>query len=116
MQEIDLSYLREITGGENEIMAEMVDLFLTESPVHLEQMKTELQQEKWLTFAAETHKLKPTLLYVGLQDIYDRVQKLESDARKKENLNSLPELFSSVREDIEDMYPKLEEARDKLLK
>lgn len=115
MQEIDLSYLREITGGENEIMAEMVDLFLSESPVHLNQMKLELEQEKWLTFAAETHKLKPTLLYVGLQEIYEQVQTMESNARNKENLESLPDLYSSVRADIEAMFPKLEEARDKLL-
>ena len=80
---LDLSYLIEITGGEDDIMIEMIDIFLTESVVVIKNLTKHYNDRDWASLGAEAHKLKPTLLYVGLKELHDVTAMLEKHAKQE---------------------------------
>lgn len=96
MSIIDLEYLTNITGGDNEIMAEMMQLLLEETPKHLNNIKSFQENEQWTELGAEAHKIKPMLLYVGLSDLHEAAQQLEANGKKAENLDEIPELIETI--------------------
>tara|TARA_R110002049_G_scaffold99635_7_gene242574 strand:+ start:812 stop:1165 length:354 start_codon:yes stop_codon:yes gene_type:complete len=107
---IDLSYLKEVTGGSTEIIQEMLELFLSETQGQIEQLKEKCTASEWEDVKAEAHKLKPTFLYVGLKDIHAKLEAIESNARNKENLkdlsiliNSVEKEFNSVKGEVKDL-------------
>lgn len=115
MNKIDLSYLQEITGGDSEIMAEMVDLFLTETPKHLKNLKVLLANEQWVELGAEAHKLKPTLSYVGLTELNEKAQKIEYNGKKQENLDQVPGLIEAIEAGFHEVKDDLIHKKEELL-
>ncbi len=74
---IDLSYLEDITGGDKEMIIEMLDLFIEDIPKQVTLVKELAEKQDLEMLARETHKLKPTLQYVGLFEIYEVIKELE---------------------------------------
>ena len=104
-QKLDLSYLEEITGGDNEIMLEMIDIFLTESETAIQELRHIYEQKNWQALGAQAHKLKPTLLYVGLKEIHAITLKLEKNAKQ----GSMPEMYDQWIQQITDGYHDIRE-------
>ncbi|MTI87115.1 MAG: Hpt domain-containing protein [Balneolaceae bacterium] len=115
MSKIDLGYLTDITGGDAEIMVEMIDLFLVETPKHIINMRSELANEEWQNVGAEVHKLKPTLLYVGLKDLHEVALALEENGRKEKNLDDIPGLINDIEDGFNEVIDELKEKKAELL-
>ena len=114
MSKIDLTYLEDITSGESEIMIEMIDLMLDETPKHFENLRKALEEENWDSVGSEAHKLKPMFLYVGLTELNEIAQKLEFCGKKEENLEEIPELIEHLEEGFEDVVVQLKEKKTEL--
>ncbi len=81
----DLSYLHEISMGDDELVAEMIALFLENVPRSIKRLKTLVQQEEWDEVASITHRLKPNLAYVGLDSAKAIIEHIEKRARVGNN-------------------------------
>lgn len=110
---IDLSYLEEVTGGSNEIIQEMLELFLNETPQQLLLLQEKCKASDWENIKAEAHKLKPTFSYVGLHSSYENLIAIENNARNKEGLSEIQILidavekeFNSVKNEVLDLIEK----------
>lgn len=97
---VDLSYLEEVTGGSNEIIQEMLKLFLNETPKQLQLLKEKCKISDWENIKAEAHKLKPSFSYVGLHSSYENLVTIESYARNKEKLSEIQLLVEAVEKDF----------------
>lgn len=108
MDKIDLSYLENITDGDNEVIVEMIELFLEETPKHIEKIETFYKKEQWQLLGAEAHKVKPMFLYVGLTDLNEACQKIEVCGKKVSNLDAIPSLIQQLKEGYQEVTSELE--------
>jgi len=115
MGKIDLSYLENMSGGDNTMIVEMIELFLQETPQHLNNLKEADQNALWNKVASEAHKIKPIMLYVGLSDLNLVCKKIEDNAKgdqdselSKELIKQLESGYNDVAGDLE---TKIEELR-----
>lgn len=108
MSDIDLSYLEEVTGGSTEIIQEMLTLFLEDTPNQIASLLEETQNENWDNVKAEAHKLKPTFMYVGMSESHQKLSEVESCARDKVDLDTIPALLKSVESHFVSIKPKIE--------
>ncbi len=104
---IDLSYLEEVTGGNTDIIKEMLELFLSETPQQIQLIQEKCKLKEWQGVSAEAHKLKPTFLYVGLQESNEKLTKIEHGARNNQNLDELIELINSVEREFNSTKPEV---------
>ncbi len=113
---IDLTYLTEITAGDNDVMAEMIELFLAETPKQIELLKEYHEKEDWPQVGAEAHKLKPTFLYVGLSELNELTLQLEQRAKNKEGLGDIEGFIKKIEEGYKSVVNDLEEVLNRLRK
>lgn len=109
MSSINLDYLINITGGDNAIMAEMIELLLEETPKHLQNIREYLDNEQWTKLGAEAHKIKPMLMYVGLTDLHDAAQELEAHGKNAQNLDAVPNLINTIETGFSNVQDELQQ-------
>lgn len=114
MNVIDLSYLEEITGGDNEIMIEMISLLIDETPKYIDNIKTAQDTNNWSQLRSEAHKIKPMFLYVGLSELNEICKELEENAKNESNLEENPDLISRLETGFEDVLEDLKLKVDEL--
>lgn len=108
MGKIDLSYLENMSGGDNTMIVEMIELFLKETPLHLDNLKTANDKKEWNKVASEAHKVKPIMLYVGLSELNLVCKKLEDNARGDQDVDLSNELILQLLEGYKDVNRDLE--------
>ena len=111
----DLSYLKEISGGSEELMKEMIEIFLSETPDMLHGLTESAKTEDWKTFREIAHKIKPSITYAGIVSAEKLIEKIHEDAKNQTNLDEipglLPEFVSVCSAAIEDLKVKIEEMK-----
>jgi HPt (histidine-containing phosphotransfer) domain-containing protein len=65
-QDLDLSFLYEIADGSNEFIIESIDMLLQQSPELLQSIDESIKTQDWVTAAAASHKLKPSMGFFGM--------------------------------------------------
>lgn len=112
----DLTYLSDIAGGSNEFMVDMLDIFLTQTPVYFNQLEVALADKNWLAVANIAHKIKPALDMMGLRSAKDHIATIETNARKRENLGQIETDFNSLKAISGDIFKGLDEIKQVLCK
>jgi PAS domain S-box-containing protein len=74
---LDRDALHEIYAGDNAYWREMATLFLKTMPYELQILESEAQENDWIGFKAQAHKLKPSFTMVGLTQLGQQLGKME---------------------------------------
>jgi len=93
----DLSYLREITGGEADIMKEFIGMFFDQIPEFKDGLRTCLQNEQWKELGELAHKAKSSVMTFGLNELGKHLKQLQI---KTQDLDA-PETFPAYVEEFE---------------
>ena len=93
---IDLSYLRQVGGDNQEFIMNMIEMFLQKTPVALDEMNEKIRQQSWQDLRDIAHRIKPSFTYVGLKEIHKMLAEIEDKSMTGLNLESIPQLLSSV--------------------
>ena len=93
---LNLSYLEEITGGDIDMMKEMLDLFITDIPVHLANIEKYFNDGDFKKMGTEAHQVKPTMQYIGELDMYELVKEIELTVKQEKNTDPLPNLINDL--------------------
>lgn len=113
MGKINLNYLESMTDGDNEVMIEMIQLLIEETPKHLDSIKKAQDEKNWMQLRSEAHKIKPMMLYVGLDDLNEACQQLEENAKNGEASEANSELIEKLEngfdEVVDDLKAKIAE-------
>jgi hypothetical protein len=78
----DLTGLEKATDGDKEFMNNIVQLILTDIPIELLAMETALKNEAYTNVSSIAHKIKPSIKYVCIQQLFDDlvvIEKWEED-------------------------------------
>jgi len=94
----DLTYLRQLSNGDNKFIHEMLNLFITQTPDALVKMSKSLEAKDWKSLGNAAHKMKPSIMFVGLKEIDADLKNLESYATEEKNTDQIPQLFNKVKE------------------
>ncbi|MEW6468794.1 MAG: PAS domain S-box protein [Bacteroidota bacterium] len=94
----DLTYLRELSNGSNKFIAEMITLFLEQTPDALSKMEKSVREKDWKTLRAIAHKIKPSIIFIGLKEIEKDIHDLEDFAAEEKNLDQVPPLIDKIRQ------------------
>ncbi|MEP1151740.1 MAG: Hpt domain-containing protein [Balneola sp.] len=106
-ENIDLTYLEEVTGGSTEIIKQLLELFLNDTPDQIQKLYNNCAKADWDEVRADAHKLKPTFLYVGLKNAHELLAQIEHGARSREYLDKISEMIRSVENEFEKVEPEI---------
>lgn len=105
---IDLSYLDEVAGGNADFIIEMIDIFLQQTPLYVEGLKTAIDQKDWRKIAEVSHKIKPTLSFIGLIAEQEEMAHIEHQAREEINYEAIQSSFNKLQDIFDSAYKSLE--------
>jgi HPt (histidine-containing phosphotransfer) domain-containing protein len=96
---IDLAFLTNFTGGNQEKMKKYISMFLSFCPGQLKTMQEHLNKADYDALRGAAHALKPQITYMGIRAGEDLVKKIEAHAAAKTEIEKLPGMlteFTSV--------------------
>ena len=113
-ERIDLTYLRESTDNNIELMKQIIEVFLRQTPVYIERLESAIENKDWNDLRKTSHKMKPTFEYVGISNLKNLVTKIEANAENKTELETLPELIKNLKRSCENAISELKVELEKL--
>jgi HPt (histidine-containing phosphotransfer) domain-containing protein len=113
---LDLSYLQDVANGSNEFMIEMIQLFLDQTPGYFEQLDQLIKDLNWPLVAEISHKIKPTLTFMGIESARANRAEIEQNARNLENLETIPPAFKLLKDMSVELFLKLAQIKSDLEK
>ncbi|MDQ8005848.1 MAG: Hpt domain-containing protein [Pedobacter sp.] len=99
-EDLDLSYLREMSGDSAEFMIEMLDTLVEQIPVYLDDLQRAVDAKEWKAASEFAHKVKPTFYYVGREDIRDYMQVIERNAKEEVDVDSIPSALAEIKTEL----------------
>lgn len=104
----DLNYLREMADGSEDFIREFISLFLQNAPIGLNEIDEGIKNSDWEKVRQASHKLKPSLSYVGMKEMNAKATRMEEYAKTKTNLELIPSLAEEIRSACELAFTELE--------
>lgn len=86
---IDTAYLNEITGGDDELRTELIDMFESETVVQLAGIKTHYVSSDVEQLKQAIHKYRSSLFSVGLLKTASKYKEIETALKRNETVGNL---------------------------
>jgi HPt (histidine-containing phosphotransfer) domain-containing protein len=80
----NLGYLNEISGGDNRLLIEMIEIFNTEVPGYLQRMDELAGIGDWDGLGKLAHKAKASASIMGMDEVAGDLKELEQHATGKD--------------------------------
>ncbi|MEM6764926.1 MAG: ATP-binding protein [Bacteroidota bacterium] len=77
LSKLDFSYLKELGQGDSEFIVGMLQLFIEQTPIELQQLEKNIKEEDWAMVKKQAHKLKYPFSSIGRRDISDLLGEME---------------------------------------
>ncbi|ASB50798.1 Hpt domain-containing protein [Alkalitalea saponilacus] len=106
-QLIELSYLESIADGDNEILAELINIFLDQVPEYEDGFDTYFKEKNWKDLAALAHKAKSSVLSMGMENLGNEDLKnleLISKSFRIKELEEKNDLSEKEENEIKNLY------------
>jgi len=108
----DLDFLRGVAQGNPEMILEMLDIYLRETPKFIARMKQAINNEDWELISGASHSFIPSFSIVGINETFTEMTRKISDyAEKKENPDKIKELFLEIEKICLQACEELEQER-----
>ncbi len=98
----DLNDLRKATQGNKVIFNKMLNTFLDNSVNSIEELQVELEKGNWETIRETAHRLVSSIRYFKIEDIPDKLQKIEESVINKD-FEEIPELIHETVSMLDDV-------------
>ncbi len=108
---INLSYLKEISNGNNEFIIELIDMFFEQIPEYQNLLQTFYYNKDWLNVGRIAHKAKSSILMMGLNELASKLKRLEENAKESKNINEYSEIIAKFVRDSNIAIQELKEIR-----
>ena len=87
MKTVNVTYLEEVCGGSEEVIKEMVDIFLEQVPEFYNEMQGLLREKKYHDLGMLAHKAKSSVAIMGMDHLALRLKELELSAKSEEKVD-----------------------------
>lgn len=106
---IDLTYLREMSAGNYELVKEMVEIFNEQAVEFRTNMQKYLEQGDWLNLGRTAHKAKASISIMGLNDLAAELKSLELDSKEGKNTHQYKNTVDKFLQACDDISNELDE-------
>jgi HPt (histidine-containing phosphotransfer) domain-containing protein len=96
MRRYNLSYLNEISGGDEEFILDMIQTFILNSPVEIALLKSLASEKKWDLIGENAHKFAPGLQFLGVIALRPVINQIEEFSFSRKNLEQIPVLIEKL--------------------
>lgn len=96
MKRYNLNYLKEISGGDEEFILDMIQTFVANSPSDLSTIKSLAQDGEWNLVGEHAHRFAPGLQFLGLVYLRPVINQLEDYSFGQKNLELIPALINKL--------------------
>jgi HPt (histidine-containing phosphotransfer) domain-containing protein len=93
----DLSYLNQIFQGNQEMIKQIIGLFLQQVPEYITEMEACVARNDLHALHPLAHKAKSSVSMLGLRSMEEKILLIEHRSREHLELEKLPELVDQVR-------------------
>ena len=105
--EFDFSYLRSVSGNNEDFVREMIQTFLQTIPPILSDMEKTLTDQDWMRLSRLAHQIKPSFALMGMNELRTKLLQIEESAKTSQNVAELPSLTNRFIIQCEEIMPKL---------
>ena len=106
-QHINLEYLETMTGGDADMMNQMIHMLIDEIPVEIVKMQECSAAKDWEEIFQLSHKLKTTLAFIGNDDISSLNKTIEHCSRNRIDIKEIPPMIEQLSELSEPIVAEL---------
>lgn len=96
---VNLEYLHNIAGGNDDLIKELIGIFLETVPDTLDRMQTLSENEDWAEVKNQAHKVKANFKYLGmlgLFEIADELERIASTTKEKNKIGGMIQTLSET--------------------
>jgi HPt (histidine-containing phosphotransfer) domain-containing protein len=104
---IDLSYLREMSGGNKELVVEMISIFNSQVVEFGESMDQLLSSGQFESLGKLAHKAKSSVSILGLEDLAQQLKNLENSAREGKNIETYAAIVTAFKQETAEAVREL---------
>jgi CheY-like chemotaxis protein/HPt (histidine-containing phosphotransfer) domain-containing protein len=106
----NLDFLRELTKNNPEMIAEMINVYLEETPQLLNRMKQSIRNKDFQGLRAAAHSIIPSFSTMGMDEKYTALAKtIQEQATKKEDLQGIQDNLSRLEKVCESAFKELKQ-------
>jgi len=92
----NLIQLNELSGGNDDFVNKMVQMFIDLAPETLDNINIGLAEGDLDRVGAAAHKIKPSLDMMGIVVLKAKIRALEGNAKNRTNVDDIPNLVEDV--------------------
>lgn len=85
-QYINLNYLQDISGGDEEFVRDLLETFVSNSPQDIKAITDALAIQQWDTVWKMGHKLKSSSKFMGAEYMAEAAAQIETYCKKNDNI------------------------------
>ena len=104
---VDLSYLKDISDNDEEFIKDMILSFMENSPLMIDEIKKAAEEKKWSEVGNIAHRIKPSIVFMGMNSIKDVVETIEANGLKGKNVDQIPDLIDRLEVTCKQAYEEL---------
>lgn len=93
---INLDNLKALSRHNEGFIREILEVYLTNTPKDLAQMKVAVDEKNWQVVRYYAHKLKSSSFTIGFQEGYQQFQQIEAQIKNNEPVDDLDERFENA--------------------
>ncbi len=99
LPKIDLTYLKEISNGNKDLITDLIEMFFEQIPEYQKLMNNYYRKKEWVSLGRIAHKAKSAILMIGMEGLASDLKKLEENAKEGIIINEYKEIIAKfVRE------------------
>lgn len=110
----NLDYLKEITGGEDEILKEFIVMFFDQLPEFKIGLHEHLANKQYQKMGELAHKAKSSVMTFGMDDLGWKLKELQLKTQKLEDIDLYPQYLEEFDAVIAHAEEELQEILDQL--
>lgn len=95
-QIISLDIINQSMMGNSDLIKQLVDMYITQSPIDFESLREAIQLGDKTLIRERAHHIKPTMQYIGAVNLQADFQKLETLAKDDAPLVEIEEVFNQM--------------------
>lgn len=105
---IDLSYLKQLSNGSNQFVAQMLSVFIKQTPETIANMEQCLNDKNWRALHALAHRMKPSFSFMGIKSALNTINLIEEYSLNEINLYKLPGMVAEIKKICDTAIQELE--------
>jgi HPt (histidine-containing phosphotransfer) domain-containing protein len=94
---VNIDQLNEMTEGSNELIHDLIYMFMKQVPIFSEQLDTLYHKGEYLELGKLAHKIKGSVSTMGIADLANNMKELETLAKGSQHAEKYPELINKYK-------------------